>query len=110
MAQRDKNAVTLEMSRETLSAVVAERYARDEEFRGVFDENPKAAISRWCGHELPSDTDVVVHRNEMGRWHVALPALDLSDRELEGVSAGAGYKVADDGTVYWTGTTHGRPP
>ena len=111
MAQQDdKSAVTLEMSQETLSAVVADRYTRDEEFRGAFNEDPKAAISQWCEHDLPSDVEVVVHRNEIGRWHVALPALDLSDRELEGVSAGASWIRTEDGRVYWTRTTSPRPP
>jgi len=96
--QEQANAVQLPMTPEATSAVLAVRYAVDAEFRAAFDKDPKAAIAKISGEKLPSDLEIVVHRNEDKRWHLTLPAMEadgaLGDKDIENVSGGLGGMTA----------------
>ena len=94
MEQRQKNQVTLNLSQETVAAMVADLYSKNEGFRKAFDRDPKAALAEYCKQELPADMELVIHRNEDKCWHVALPsaqqleAMQLSDADIENVAGG----------------------
>ena len=92
--QEQANAVQLPMTPEATSAALSVRYMLDAEFRAAFDKDPKAAIAKLGGEELPSDLEIVVHRNEDKRWHLTLPAMEadgaLDDEDIENVAGGAG--------------------
>jgi len=92
--QEQANAVQLPMTPEATSAVLAVRYALDADFRAEFDKDPKAAIIKASGQDLPSDLEIVVHRNEDKRWHLTVPAVEadgeLADQDMANVSGGMG--------------------
>jgi len=96
--QEQANAVQLPMTLEATSAVLAVRYAVDAEFRAEFDKDPKAAIIKVSGQDLPSDLEIVVHRNEDKRWHLTMPVVEtdgaLGDQDIENVSGGMGGLTA----------------
>ncbi|MDD9886781.1 MAG: hypothetical protein OXU83_06455 [Gammaproteobacteria bacterium] len=96
--QEQANAVQLPMTPEATSAVLAVRYAVDAEFRAEFDKDPKAALAKISGQELPSDLEIVVHRNEDKRWHLTLPAQEtagaLDDEDIANVAGGMGGLTA----------------
>jgi len=80
---------------ETLAALAA-LYIYDMGFRAEFDKDPKAALAAFGGEPVPSDVEVVVHRNESNRWHLSLPseeviealAREMGDEDLDGISGG----------------------
>jgi len=90
--QEQANAVQLPMTPEATSAIVAVRYAVDADFRAAFDKDPKAALSQFGGQELPSDVEIVVHRNKDKHWHIALPEVQtegaLGDEDIANVAGG----------------------
>jgi len=92
--QEQANAVQLPMTPEATSAVLAVRYAVDADFRAEFDKDPKAAIIKASGQDLPSDLEIVVHRNEDKRWHLTMPTVEadgaLGDQDMANVSGGMG--------------------
>ncbi|MDD9868625.1 MAG: hypothetical protein OXU50_01845 [Gammaproteobacteria bacterium] len=94
MEQKQANAVTLQMTPEAISAMLAAMYIGDADFRAAFDKDPKAAIAKISGQEMAADAEVVVHRNEEKCWHITLPSQEamslMSDREISGVSGGTG--------------------
>ncbi len=100
MAKQEDNTVTLPRMPETASADLAARYLKDEDFRAEFDKDPKAAISKAAGREVPSDMEVKIHRNDEKCWHIALPSkarIDaLGEEDIDGISGGV-----DRRTQHW---------
>ena len=98
MEQQQANAVTLAMTPEAVSAMLSAMYAKDADFRAAFDKDPKAALAKMSGQELPSDLEIVVHRNEDQRWHLTLPAQEtagaLDDEDIANVAGGMGGLTA----------------
>lgn len=81
-------------------AALVNLYICDEGFRAEFDNDPKAALAALGGKPLPSDVEVVVHRNDSNRWHLTLPSeeivealsreisLKMGDKDLGNISGG----------------------
>ncbi|MDD9886033.1 MAG: hypothetical protein OXU83_02555 [Gammaproteobacteria bacterium] len=69
------------------TAALAKLYVCDAAFRAEFDKDPKAALAAVGGEPLPSDVEVVVHRNESNRWHVTLPSEEIVEELLQEISA-----------------------
>ena len=94
MKKSPDNAVTLPPSQETVAAMLADSYTRNQAFRVAFDRDPKAAIAEYYKQELPADMEIIIHRNEDKRWHVALPSLkrmqatQLADEDMEEIAGG----------------------
>ena len=60
----------------------------DPDFRATLLSDPKSAITRELGVELPDGVNVIVHENDANTVHLALPATELSEEQLESVAAG----------------------
>ncbi len=71
-----------------LSARLTERAGVDGDFRSRLLSDPKAAVSEELGVEVPDEVAIKVHENDMQTVHVALPATDLAEEQLEAISAG----------------------
>ena len=67
---------------------LAERASVDGDFRSRLLSDPKAAVYEELGIEVPDDVAIKVHENDMQTVHVALPATELAEEQLEAVSAG----------------------
>ena len=118
MEKQQENTVTLPWSKETSSARLATLYISDEQFRDAFDKDPKAAIAGASGGEVPSDLEIVVHRNDEKCWHVTLPSKELvemisdadltsddgllSDDDLDGMAGGASMLSSEERLRYYT--------
>jgi len=65
-------------------------YRENEEFRAEFDKDPKAAISKLIGQDIPSDVEVVVHYSKAGQVHVVVPdeIPDMTEEQLDSISGG----------------------
>ncbi len=77
---------------EAFSARISAHYTADAAFRTAFDKNPKEALSKVLGWEVPSDVKIEVHRNKDKCFHITLPSADavteLSDEDAANVSGG----------------------
>ncbi len=77
---------------EAFSARISAHYTADAAFRTAFDKNPKEALSKALGWEIPSDVKIEVHRNKDKCFHITLPSADavteLSDEDAANVSGG----------------------
>lgn len=71
-----------------LSARLTERASVDGDFRSRLLSDPKAAVQEELGVEVPDEVAIQVHENDMQTVHVALPATDLAEEQLEAISAG----------------------
>ena len=71
-----------------LGARLTERASIDGDFRSRLLSDPKAAVQEELGVEVPDEVDIKVHENDMQTVHVALPATDLAEEQLEAISAG----------------------
>ncbi len=89
----------LERTPESWAALVAERCYKDAAFRETFLADPKGAVEKLIGESLPADAEVVACRNDEKRWYIPVPAAggaaELSEEDLEDVSAGAGIVASD---------------
>lgn len=71
-----------------LSARLSDRASVDADFRSRLLSDPKAAVHEELGIEVPDEVAIKVHENDLETVHVALPATDLAEEQLEAVSAG----------------------
>ena len=71
-----------------LGARLTERASVDADFRSRLLSDPKAAVQEELGVEVPDEVAIQVHENDMQTVHVALPATDLAEEQLEAISAG----------------------
>ena len=94
MEKQQASTLTMPVTPEATSAALALLYAKDADFRAEFDKDPKAAIAKASGQEVPSNVEIVVHRNDPKRWHVTLPVegMDaaLDDSDIENIAGGTG--------------------
>ena len=60
----------------------------DPDFRTTLLSDPKSAIAQELGVEIPDGLSVIVHENDANTVHLALPATELSEEQLEAVAAG----------------------
>ena len=94
MEKQQASTLTMPVTPEATSATLALLYAKDAGFRAEFDKDPKAAITKASGQEVPSNVEIVVHRNDPKRWHITLPVegMDaaLGDADMENIAGGTG--------------------
>ncbi len=94
MEKQQASTLTMPVTPEATSATLALLYAKDADFRAEFDKDPKAAITKASGQEVPSNVEIVVHRNDPKRWHITLPVegMDaaLGDADMENIAGGTG--------------------
>ncbi len=91
----DEKKLELAKTCESLAALLAERCYTDAALREEFLANPKDVMAGIMGAPLPVDMHVVVCQKDEKHWYVAVPALEgakeLSEDELAGITAGAGF-------------------
>ena len=75
---------------------------KDETFRQELLSNPKAAIERELGINVPQDVTIAVHEDTPSTLHLVLPMpassaawAELSDAELEQATGGTGCAATD---------------
>ena len=71
-----------------LSARLTDRASVDADFRSKLLSDPKAAVHEELGIEVPDEVAIKVYENDLETVHVALPATDLAEEQLEAISAG----------------------
>lgn len=86
------------LSRHELEAKIVKRCWEDEAFRQEFVKDPAACFTKYLN--VPSATlpKIVVHEEQPGTWHIALPAKpaatgELSDDDLEKVAGGTDIAI-----------------
>jgi len=89
-----KRSVELAATPELAAAQWSKLYRENADFRAEFDKDPRKAISRRVGMDIPAKIKIVVHRKKPGEIHITVPedveadALDVSDEALRDLSAG----------------------
>ncbi len=96
MEKQQTSKLTMPVTPEAISATLAILYAEDADFRAAFDKDPKATVAKVSGQEIPSDVEIVVHRNDPKRWHITLPVegmdvAQLGDKEMGDVAGGVSF-------------------
>jgi len=88
----ENKTTTMLETQESLAAMVALCYQTNADFRAEFDKDPKAALARLTGLEIPASSEVVIHRNDDKCWHISLPSAartrELGDEDIATVSGG----------------------
>lgn len=88
-----EQVVELAATPELAAAQWSKLYRENAEFRAEFDKNPRKAISRRVGVDLPAEIKVVVHRKKAGEIHITVPedvdADELTEETLRDISAGS---------------------
>ncbi len=80
-------------SRDEVLQHVLEKSSVDGAFRQRLLADPKATISGELGIAVPEWMTIEVHESDMQTVHVALPPdANLTEEELEAVSAGRGWR------------------
>lgn len=82
-----------ERSQQDVSRQLAERAARDPQFRQQLMDNPRQAVREELGMEIPGDVEITVLEETPSQVYVILPAgaasgQGLSDADLEQAAGG----------------------
>ncbi|MCY3995056.1 MAG: NHLP leader peptide family RiPP precursor [Rhodobacter sp.] len=75
-------------SAEEMRRQITEKAIIDSDFRAILTSNPRDAISQELGVDIPDDINVVVHESDAENIHLALPASEISEEQLEAIAAG----------------------
>ena len=94
---------TTDVSLAQLKAAVADKAAGDAAFRAELVANPKAAIEKLLGTDLPGNVKIQVVEEAADTYVIAIPKAvaadgELSDDDLEGVAGGTA-KVKPGGVL-----------
>lgn len=75
-------------SAEDIRRQITDKAITDDSFRAALVSEPKEAISKELGFDLPDDIQIKVHVSDENTLHLALPATELSEEQLEAIAAG----------------------
>jgi len=93
-----EQSVELAATPELAAAQWSKLYRENADFRAEFDKDPRKAISRRVGVDIPAEIKIVVHRKKAGEIHITVPEdvdedafdmSDISDEALRDLSGGA---------------------
>lgn len=90
----NEKSVELAATPELAAAQWSKLYRENADFRAEFDKDPRKAISRRVGMDIPAKIKIVVHRKKAGEIHITVPedvdedAFDVSDDALRDLSVG----------------------
>lgn len=90
-----ERSVELAATPELAAAQWSKLYRENAEFRAEFDKDPRKAISRRVGMDLPAKIKIVVHRKKAGEIHITVPedvdedSFEMSDEALRDLSGGS---------------------
>lgn len=73
---------------EEMNAQLVQKASLEDEFRNKLLSDPKAVIHQEFGIQIPGDVEIKVHQNDMNTIHLALPATELAEEQLEAIAAG----------------------
>ncbi len=83
----------------SIEQILAEKAIQDPAFKAALKANPKAALAKELGTELPADLQVEVVETSETKFYVVLPSdsllsgdEELSDEQLEAVAGGIRIK------------------
>ncbi|PVZ14569.1 NHLP leader peptide family RiPP precursor [Actinomycetospora cinnamomea] len=96
-------------SKDQLQVALARRAQADPAFKEELLRDPRGAVAKEAGRELPADLEVHVLEDTASEVYLVLPALPaesgrLSDAELAGVAGGSGKSHHTD-CASWVPTT-----
>ena len=75
-------------SAEDIRRQITDKAITDDTFRAALVSEPKETISKELGFDLPDDVQIKVHVSDENTLHLALPATELSEEQLEAIAAG----------------------
>ncbi len=65
-------------TRSSVEQRLAEMAQQDPQFRSELKQNPKAALAKMFGGDLPDNVNVLVHEEDPNTVHLVLPAADAN--------------------------------
>ncbi len=79
----------MQLSAKEIHDDVQQRSVEDADFRARLLADPKGALNKEYGVEIPDSIDVKVHDSDLNTVHLALPPTgQLSEEQLRAISAG----------------------
>ena len=81
-------AETPMQSAEDMRRQITDKAISDDEFKSSLLSNPKEAISKELGVDMPEDVQIVVHESDPKTLHLALPVSEIGEEDLEAIAAG----------------------
>lgn len=82
MEQKTQESPQLRMTPEVAAAAIADRCRKDRDFMKNLCDDPKAALAKAGGKDMPDSMSVVVHQNSADHWHIVIPS-DAQARRME---------------------------
>jgi hypothetical protein len=84
------------LTRHDLEAKIVKRCWEDEGFRKEFTADPAATFVKYLHSPASSLPRISVHEEELGSWHIVLPAKpanssELSEEDLEKIAGGTSF-------------------
>lgn len=73
---------------EDMQRRLMDRAAVDATFRQQLVSDPRGAIRSELGVDVPEGIQIQVHENDSETLHLALPANELGEEQLEAIAAG----------------------
>jgi len=67
---------------------ITDKAISDDDFRSLLVSDPKTAISQELGVDIPEGLDIKIHESDMRTFHLALPATNMDEEQLEAIAAG----------------------
>ncbi len=75
-------------SAEEMRRRLTDKATTDDDFRAALMSDPRSAVSKELGLEIPEGLDIQVHESDMSTVHLALPPSAMNEEQLEAIAAG----------------------